>query len=306
MSWLLNPRGDTPVKPTASSPAVQTGTRATGGAVLTDDDNLPKVQDPNNPDRMVSTKKANQPFLAYKEYRDKREAEHKAWEQRMKERDEMVAKGLKVGPKEKDPTEEVEVGCLGLVKFILYILVGIILAGKFFTGSFLWEYEGKWTNLKTYMPANQRLFSERLLAEFDGSNEGKPIYIAIDHDIYDVSGNRNTYGPGGSYHHMAGVDAARSFATGCFATHRTHDLRGLTESELSSIEHWKQFFANHKTYFKIGKVVHPPIDPASPIPEHCDPQKRQDPNPKKSTKENVMHTDTSPDAQPAVRDREEL
>ena len=30
----------------------------------------------------------------------------------------------------------------------------------------------------------------------------------------------------------AGVDAARSFATGCFATHRTHDLRGLTDKEL--------------------------------------------------------------------------
>lgn len=30
----------------------------------------------------------------------------------------------------------------------------------------------------------------------------------------------------------AGVDAARSFGTGCFATHRTHDLRGLTDQEL--------------------------------------------------------------------------
>lgn len=29
-----------------------------------------------------------------------------------------------------------------------------------------------------------------------------------------------------------GVDAARSFGTGCFATHRTHDLRGLTDNEL--------------------------------------------------------------------------
>jgi hypothetical protein len=75
----------------------------------------------------------------------------------MKERDEMVAKGLEVGPKEKDPTEEVEVGFLGLLKFILYLLIGIILAGKFFTGSFLWEYEGKWTNLKTYMPVSNPL-----------------------------------------------------------------------------------------------------------------------------------------------------
>lgn len=30
----------------------------------------------------------------------------------------------------------------------------------------------------------------------------------------------------------AGKDAARAFGTGCFQTHQTHDLRGLTESEL--------------------------------------------------------------------------
>lgn len=70
----------------------------------------------------------------------------------MKEREERLAKGLEVGPEEKDPTAEEEVGLLGLLKFIVYILIIIILAGKFVTGSFLWEYEGKWTNLKTYMP----------------------------------------------------------------------------------------------------------------------------------------------------------
>lgn len=32
----------------------------------------------------------------------------------------------------------------------------------------------------------------------------------------------------------AGVDAARAFGTGCFKDHRTHDLRGLSESELQA------------------------------------------------------------------------
>jgi hypothetical protein len=50
MSWLMNPHGDAPVRP---------------GAALSDEDKLPKVPDPNIADRMVSTKTANQPFLAW-------------------------------------------------------------------------------------------------------------------------------------------------------------------------------------------------------------------------------------------------
>ncbi|KAF7978313.1 hypothetical protein HWV62_921 [Athelia sp. TMB] len=243
MSWLMNPRGDPPA-----------------AAATTDEE--PKVADPSIPGRMVSAKKANQPFLAYKQYKNKQEADHNAWVERMKERDEKIARGEKVGPAERDPTEEVEIGLGGVLKFLLMLVIFVVLAGKFFTGSFLWEYDGKWVQLKTYIP-------------HDGSDPHKPLYLAIDHDVYDVSANRRTYGPGGSYHHMAGVDAARSFATGCFATHRTHDIRGLNEREMQGLNHWKEFFANHKSYTLVGKVVHPPIDPSSPIPEHCNPLKRE-------------------------------
>ena len=37
------------------------------------------------------------------------------------------------------------------------------------------------------------------------------------------------YGPGGSYAHFAGVDAARAYVSGCFQEDLTHDLRGLEE-----------------------------------------------------------------------------
>lgn len=36
---------------------------------------------------------------------------------------------------------------------------------------------------------------------------------------------------GGSYNHFAGKDAARAFVTGCFKSHSTYDLRGLSEKE---------------------------------------------------------------------------
>jgi len=103
----------------------------------------------------------------------------------------------------------------------------------------------------------------------------------------------------------AGVDAARAFGTGCFKDHRTHDLRGLSESEIKvktrssdkkkhwglflnfkfyflngvffftrqGVEHWKRFFGDHQSYVRVGRVSHPPIDPSSPLPPHCDPKK---------------------------------
>ncbi|KAG6850167.1 hypothetical protein H0H93_000294 [Arthromyces matolae] len=231
-----------------------------------------KVRDPAIPGRMVKDKSANRPFLAHKEYRERQEALHAAWVERNKEREAKIARGEKVGPPEPDPTAQKEVGVLGLLKFVLYLVLISALAGKFFTGSYTWEYESKWTQLKTYWPTDQRLFSERLLAEHDGSVPERPIYLAIDGDVYDVSTGA-AYQPGGSYAILAGVDAARAFGTGCFKTHRTHDLRGLSERELNSVAHWKKFYAEHKDYVKIGRVSHPPIDPSTPILEHCDPKK---------------------------------
>lgn len=42
---------------------------------------------------------------------------------------------------------------------------------------------------------------------------------------------------------------------------------------VQSLQHWKKFYAEHKDYIKVGKVNHPPLDPSTPIPEHCDPKK---------------------------------
>jgi len=232
----------------------------------------PKVKDPTIPDRMVSAKSANQPFLQHKEYRDRQEAIHNEWLEKKKIRDAKIAKGEPVGPLERDPTEPLEVGVVGLLKFFLYLTIFLALSGKFVTGSYTWEYETRWLQLKTLWPTDQRLFSETVLAEYNGVS-GRPTYLAIDGDVYDVSKGKS-YQPGGSYHFMTGIDAARAFGTGCFQTHRTHDLRGLSDQEYEGVLHWKQFFANHKDYPQVGKVSHRPIDPASPIPEHCDAKKQ--------------------------------
>ena len=65
------------------------------------------------------------------------------------------------------------------------------------------------------------------LRQYDGSNPDKPIYLALNGTIYDVSASPQTYGPGGSYHFFAGRDAARAFLTGCFVEDAIPDLRGV-------------------------------------------------------------------------------
>ncbi|KAH8105496.1 cytochrome b5 [Cristinia sonorae] len=255
MSWIMNPEGKHEAGPTK-------------------EDLQPKVQDPMDPNRMVSTKAANRPFLAYAEYRKEKEKLHEEWKERMKVRAEKLARGEEVGPEEPDPSEVPEVGCLGLLKFFFVVTVIILLSGKFFTGSYLWENHV--SSLKQFIPTNDRLFLESGLAKFDGSVDGRPIYLAIDGIVYDVTPGKSAYGPGGTYSIMAGKDAARAYATGCFdAAHLTHDIRDLDEKELQSLNHWKKFYAESTKYNRVGRVSHPPIDPSSPVPEHCDPKKAQ-------------------------------
>ncbi|KAL7911157.1 cytochrome b5 [Trichoderma velutinum] len=124
------------------------------------------------------------------------------------------------------------------------------------------------------------------LTAYDGKDPSKPVYVAINGTIFDVSLGRHIYGPGGSYNYFAGCDAARAFVTGCFADDRTPDMRGvedmflplddpetdaqwttaemkeMKEMELirahrqvhDALKHWVSFFGNSKKYHKVGYV----------------------------------------------------
>ncbi|KKY26979.1 putative heme steroid binding domain [Diplodia seriata] len=73
------------------------------------------------------------------------------------------------------------------------------------------------------------LLTDEQLSAYDGSDPSKPIYLALNGTIYDVTPGRHFYGPGGGYHFFAGRDAARAFVTGCFDTDLTPDLRGAED-----------------------------------------------------------------------------
>lgn len=45
-------------------------------------------------------------------------------------------------------------------------------------------------------------FTPDELARYDGSSMQRPVYVAVDGEVYDVSANRRIYGKGGSYNMM--------------------------------------------------------------------------------------------------------
>lgn len=51
----------------------------------------------------------------------------------------------------------------------------------------------------------------------------------------------------------AGVDAARAFGTGCFKTHLTHDLRGMSEDELRV--NAEPFLSNDNHYCEVNLTL---------------------------------------------------
>lgn len=66
------------------------------------------------------------------------------------------------------------------------------------------------TNTKAVMPAGQAgitSFTASQLAEYDGTDPHKPIYIAMDGLVYDVTAGKSYYQSGGSYHYLAGRDS---------------------------------------------------------------------------------------------------
>ncbi|KAK0553282.1 hypothetical protein OC845_001282 [Tilletia horrida] len=227
------------------------------------DPSKPRDVDPADPNRSVPTKKANQAYLVHQRYLE---------QQKEKQRKERIAKGL--DPDVEEKVEEAGPAVIDLGLFFKRLFIGILLwaaAGFFITGSPIWGYRGKWIRMRTYFPPPPRSFTPAELQLYSGRAPDRPIYLAVMGDVYDVSSNPRIYGPGGSYSFFSGRDASRAYITGCFddPVQLTHDLRGLSDEDMSHVLLWKKFFDNHDTYFKVGRVILPYVDPNSPPPPPC-------------------------------------
>ncbi|NXX00600.1 NENF protein, partial [Larus smithsonianus] len=82
-----------------------------------------------------------------------------------------------------------------------------------------------------------RLFTEPELARYDGQQEGQPIYLAVKGVVFDVTSGKEFYGKGAPYNALVGKDSTRGVAKMSLdPADLTHDITGLTEEELTSLD----------------------------------------------------------------------
>lgn len=102
----------------------------------------------------------------------------------------------------------------------------------------------------------RRFFTLEELKEFNGEN-GKPIYIGLLDEVYDVSSKRDFYGPGEGYHLFAGRDASRALAKMSFEKEdlENEDLSDLGFMDQETLQDWVTKFSVYNQYPNVGRVL---------------------------------------------------
>ncbi|KAG0257021.1 hypothetical protein BG011_004206 [Mortierella polycephala] len=102
-------------------------------------------------------------------------------------------------------------------------------------------------------PNTTRIFMSDELAEHDGTQEDKGIYVAIKGIVFDVSTKKEMYGPKGGYHCFAGKDASKALGMSSLNVEDcVADYSGLNEKEKKTLDDWFSFF--EKRYPIVGKT----------------------------------------------------
>ncbi len=93
-------------------------------------------------------------------------------------------------------------------KNLIVVLLGMLFV---LTGLYAWNgYQA--TNSQVVATnsvnnSNLTVYTLDQIAQFDGTDPNKPIYLVYEGYVYDVSAGREYYDTNGSYHYLAGTDA---------------------------------------------------------------------------------------------------
>ncbi|EAU85747.2 progesterone binding protein [Coprinopsis cinerea okayama7 len=106
-------------------------------------------------------------------------------------------------------------------------------------------------------PPKDDPFTPEELAQYDGSDTSKPIYVAIKGTVFDVTRKADVYGAGKSYNIFAGKDGSKGLGMSSLKPeHAIADYSDLGEKERKVLDDWYSFF--EKRYNIVGRVVPSP------------------------------------------------
>jgi membrane-associated progesterone receptor component len=106
-----------------------------------------------------------------------------------------------------------------------------------------------------------RNFTLKQLSHFDGTKDGdddKPVYLALNGIVFDVSEGRNFYGPGGPYELFAGHECGVALAKMSFDTEFLDDMAtipNLKHGERVELENWIEKFTHYRCYPVLGRLI---------------------------------------------------
>ncbi|KAI9096219.1 cytochrome b5-like heme/steroid binding domain-containing protein [Phlyctochytrium arcticum] len=104
----------------------------------------------------------------------------------------------------------------------------------------------------TQPPGNKK-FTRAELAQFDGSNESAPVYLAVKGTVFDVTRNREMYTPGKGYSVFAGKDASCALGKSSLKPEDcVADYSGLNAEEMETLNKWEAHYT--KKYNIMGTV----------------------------------------------------
>ena len=93
---------------------------------------------------------------------------------------------------------------------------------------------------------------DELSTKIDNGGEGE-IWLSVLGEVYDVTVGRAYYGGDSGYAIFAGRDASAAYATGDFSAEGVKkDVAELNARELVGVKDWKNFYADHEEYKKVG------------------------------------------------------
>lgn len=109
--------------------------------------------------------------------------------------------------------------------------------------------------LATDGPTGPRIFTESELEAYNGTEPGRPIYLAVAGDVFDVTAKgAHLYGPGGSYSAFAGRACGRGIVLSSLEPEDVSDeFDDFDEGQRATLDGWVRFY-DEKYGPRVGTV----------------------------------------------------